>query len=165
MPKLSGQDESTENDRQSQSPTEKMYGEWEPAQIPIAPDGGIAPGFAVPVPGAVVDPDAFICRQGPCRHFWQIAVPADAAEGTWKSLGIAPPRQLALSCIANPGAEMTLSYDVPITECNRWDPLTTPELTQLQHRRDLYLARRAADTPPESIDDVVDDSAQKGSDA
>lgn len=156
MPNLPGTEPQDAETSSASTLIEKVYEDFEPAQIPIAPDGGIAPGFAMDMGEEPYDPKAFICKQGPCRFFWQVGVAVDAVDGTRLDL-----RQLALSCIANPGTEMPLTHDQPVLECNRWDPMTGSELAEREHRRGLYQVRAAAaEALTESADDIVDDADQ-----
>lgn len=142
------------------SVTEKVYEDFEPAPIPIAPDGGIAPGYAVPMPEAPAPTeDTWICLAGPCRHFWQIAERADPLSGSWGDYGQKPMMQLSQSCTVQPGMETELSYNSPILTCNRWDPFTATEVAERERRQKLYQIRRAAERANEDVVqiEVVDD--------
>jgi len=100
------------------------FRDWKPSETPIAPDGGIAPGFATNGPSLpVLTRETTICLRGPCRHYWEMKVEADAGnpDGTWEHLGVAKPCHMIRTCLANPGYETDLA-DTAVLECNRWSP-------------------------------------------
>lgn len=134
---------------------DKTYGDFQVSPIPIAPDGGIAPGYAPIEPSA--PPVVSECEKGPCRHFWLIT--AGAGEGnpedTWVHLGIERPVAHVQTCTAHPGTETELSRDEPIYSCNRWDPIEPIELIKLEKRRQVYRDRAAAEEPTEDPDQAV----------
>lgn len=112
-----------------------QIGEFEPSVMPIAPDGGIVPGaFAAPG-GADVPRDfevesmcASASGEGPCRHYWRLVTPVDTmAPETYAELGLPEPKQITRSCLAHAGTETQLSGDLPILECNRFQPFTPAE--------------------------------------
>ena len=101
------------------------FRDWEPADVPLAPDGGIAPGFATQGPALPILNEATTkCLRGPCRNYWEMKVEADAGNpaGTWESIGVAKPIQIIRTCLANPGHETDLG-DTAVIECNRWHPI------------------------------------------
>lgn len=115
------------------------FADFEPAVMPIAPDGGIAPGAYLVDTSPLRDFETeSVCAKGPCRHYWRLVVPMDTAQpDTYRELGIPEPRQTWRSCLLHPGTETQLSGDMPVQECNRWDPVPSVELLARRGRRDL----------------------------
>jgi hypothetical protein len=142
-----------ENEDKIVVPSEKHYADFEPSAPPVAPDGGIAPGFALEQPTAppAVSAENFICVRGPCRHYWHLVTTSGAGnpKGTWDALGRAEPRQHSHTCIANAGMETDLTDDA-VFECSKWDPITPEEQGLVQLRRQTYYA-----THPEFAPDVA----------
>jgi hypothetical protein len=58
--------------------------------------------------------------------------------------GIADLRQHHHTCLLNPGFE-TVFEDDNAYDCNKWDPMTSSELVQINHRRELYSQRHHND--------------------
>jgi hypothetical protein len=154
---LSGDDGKAASEDKSKALKDKIYGDFQPSQVPVAADGGPVPGFGVMEAPLREEPteDNFVCLRGPCRHFWHLVCSAGEGNpgGTWKALGIPAPREHHLTCTAHPGTETTLSFDEIVYECSRWDPLTEPEISALEARRDLYQIRRAKNEPVETVPD------------
>lgn len=101
------------------------FRDWEPAAVPVAPDGGIASGFATQSPALpILSEETTKCLRGPCRNYWEMRVEADAGNpaGTWESIGVTKPIQIIRTCLANPGYETDLG-DTVVIECNRWHPV------------------------------------------
>jgi hypothetical protein len=129
-----------DNERDS-VPAERYADVQLPPGPPIAPDGGIAPGYGIqPAPAPPeATPDAFVCLRGPCRHYWHLETFAGAGnpKGTFENLGLREPRQINRTCIANPGHETDLTEDC-VYECNLWDPLSPDQLDAIEARRRRY---------------------------
>lgn len=143
-------------------PSEKHYADFAPAAVPVAPDGGIPPGYGLeqPQPLPAATPENFVCLRGPCRHHWHLVTMAGEGNpaGTWAELGLKAPRQHHYACTANPGMETDLTDDC-VFECSRWDPTPPHDLVQLDARRRAYnesaegRAVLADDQPEEQIDE------------
>jgi hypothetical protein len=120
-------------------PSEKYAKEFEPGGLPIAPDGGIAPGFGSESPPVQQGIDESVCRRGPCRHYWHLVTdfPSGNPDSTWTDLGIPKPRQHNHACLVNIGMETDLTEDF-VYQCNRWDPITPRESDEISMRRELY---------------------------
>ena len=156
-----------EEDEKRVVPNEKHYGDFEPSPIPIAPDGGIMPGFALQRPSALpaATPETFVCLRGPCRHYWHLVTDIDAGnpDDTWDGSLTDPatgepvkrPRQHNHTCLVNPGMETDLTGDHAY-ECNKWDPQLHAELVQLDTRRRTYYATHPATATPELEEEVPD---------
>ena len=121
--------------------------------IPIAPDGGIVPGYGSVAPAPQAPESAWICKRGPCRHFWHLSseFPAGNPESTWEGLTdpltgapVPKPKQHSYSCLVQLGYEMDLTEDT-VFDCNRWDPIDPDdrEIVERGRRRDLYKIRLA----------------------
>lgn len=135
---------------------EKHYSDFEPGAIPIAPDGGIVPGYgAEPLPPAIqLTAQNSVCVRGPCRYYWHVVTdfPAGNPESTWDGklidpktgLPVTKPQQHNHSCLVQPGLEMDMTEDV-IFACNRWDPVDpqSDEALEREARRELYQIRLA----------------------
>ena len=103
-----------------------------PAQLPITPDGGIAPqgvGMPEPIPEATLE--SMICLRGPCRHYHEMTskFPAGNPTGTLNGL----PDQINRSCTYVPGSCTDL-VDECISACNNWDPVDL-EYTEAREAR------------------------------
>jgi len=132
---------SNDEDEKTVVPSEKHYADFEPAVVPVAPDGGIPLGYAMdqPVAPPSVTPENFVCVRGPCRHYWHIVTMAGEGnpKSTWAELGLPEPRQHSHTCLANPGMETDLTDDC-VYECSKWDPRMPEENALVQIRRDRY---------------------------
>jgi hypothetical protein len=157
---LSGGDNGTASadaspEDKSKSLKDKVYGDFQPSQVPIAPDGGPVPGWGAMDAPLRPEPteDNYICLRGPCRHFWHLVCSAGEGNpgGTWEALGIPEPREHHLTCTAHPGTETQLSFDELVFECSRWDPMDDTERLMLEARRTLYQIRRAKNEPVEAV--------------
>ncbi|MBT8452999.1 MAG: hypothetical protein KJO40_13605 [Deltaproteobacteria bacterium] len=133
------------------------YADFEPAPLPVAPDGGIAAtGIAPLSPVPAATPRNMVCLRGPCRHYWELTTylgsgnPAD----TWAELGVREPRQLNRSCLAHPGTETELTEDCAF-DCNRWDPLSPREMRKRERRRKRYYRRHPDDQPLEELPTIA----------
>lgn len=151
------------------SPGDRFDG-LEPAPIPVAPDGGIAPGWGNERPELAPPPtpEFHVCARGPCRHYWELAVHFHAgnATGSWGELGVRAPRQLMRSCLVHAGTETEFHDDV-VYACDRWDPLEPEELAAREARRRRYLERHpdiaaavAAMEAMPSLGDLVREAAE-----
>lgn len=153
--------EKDDGDNAGASLSEKHYADFEPSGMPIAPDGGMVPGFALepPAPLPELTPQNFVCLRGPCRHYWHLVTDVDMEnpESTWDALGISKPRQHHHTCLVNPGTESNLNGD-HVHECSKWDPFAIHELVQLKARRQAYFDTNPDPTPEEQIDEP-DESA------
>lgn len=136
---------------------------YEPSALPIGSDGGIAPGSFPVDTRPLGDFDAGVCVRGPCRHLWKIINPFEAASSPkdYAELGHNAPIQITRTCCAHPGTETSLSGDLPILECNRWDPYTpleTAALAARQHEWEIDNARVSAN--PSGRDAVEEASGE-----
>ncbi len=134
--------EKTESEDKYLSLSADRFSEFEPSAVPIAPDGGIAPGYGadqIPAP-LPAEAKTFICLRGPCRFYWQTQseFPYGNPEGTFEPGK--EPRSISRACLTHPGVHMDLTEDT-VYDCNRWDPLEQRELDGLAERRDLYNIR------------------------
>lgn len=128
---------------EKRSRNETTESEFSPASVSvvIGPDSlPMAQGFlgdpeAVPAR----TPENMVCLRGPCRHYWYMKTMADMANPvkTFEQLGIDVPRQHNHTCLVNPGHETDLGND-NVFECNKWNPLTAPEVAELRLRREQY---------------------------
>lgn len=131
------------------------YDDVELPGLPIAPDGGIAPGFGIapPPPEPPATPENFVCLRGPCRHYWQMETrfAAGNPEGTFEELGLAPPRAIHRTCLR--GHAETELQEVTVVSCDAWDPKLPVELAERKRRRDLYYERHPGHRPsaPEEL--------------
>lgn len=137
--------------------SEKHYNDFEPGPIPLAPDGGIVPGYGSEPPPAQPPLEASLCRQGPCRHYWHMVseFPAGNPDSIWKELKdpltgkpLEKPKQHWHSCLVQLGMETDIGEETIFT-CNRWDPInpdTDPEWKNREERRRAYAERAALDT-------------------
>jgi hypothetical protein len=165
-----GNDEQDELDGRRKVPSEQ-YKDIAPAPMPpIAPDGGIEPGYGIGLAPAVpaATPATFVCLRGPCRHYWEVhtfMASGNPAE-TWGEDGlkdgegrpIRQPRQINRSCLSAAGNEMELTEDT-VYFCNRWDPLTPRELRRREKPQQRYLKLHpeyAAIAPTIDTDDEED---------
>jgi hypothetical protein len=126
---------------------------------PIAPDGGIAPGWGgidLPSGAPPATPQNMICLRGPCRHYWELVTtsPAGNPSDTWAELGQREPRQINRTCIVNPGYETELTEDCAY-DCNLWDPLREAEVTLREQRREAYFTKHPDHRP---LEEQLDDS-------
>jgi hypothetical protein len=154
----------------------EQYKDISPAPMPpIAPDGGIAPGYGIGLAPAVpaATPTNFVCLRGPCRHYWEVhtfMASGNPAE-TWGEDGlkdehgkpIRQPRQINRSCLSAAGNEMELTEDT-VYFCNRWDPLTARELRRREKPQQRYLKlhpEHAAIAPTTDTDDEEDDHGSR----
>lgn len=164
-------------------PSEKHYADFAPSAVPVAPDGGIAPGFGLepPAPVPALSPESCICLRGPCRHYWHMVTTVESGNpvSTWAALGIAAPRQHNRVCLLNQGMETDWTDDC-VFECNKWDPALRSDLVQLDARRRAYhdspegralALAQSADQPEEQLpeeqldegdDDAGTDDATEG---
>jgi hypothetical protein len=154
-----------DTDKRGRTPLEQ----WEkvPASPmpPIAPDGGIAPGYGVGLAPAVpaATPANFVCLRGPCRHYWEVHtfMASGNPSATWGEDGlkdeagqpIRQPRQINRSCLSAPGSEMELTDDT-VYFCNRWDPMTPRELRRREkpQQRHLKMHPELAALQPTALD-------------
>jgi hypothetical protein len=155
---LSGADDGPSSpDNKSKALKDKVYGDFQPVQVPVAPDGGPVAGFGILESPARPEPteDNYICLRGPCRYFWHLVCSAGEGNpgGTWEALGIAEPREHHLTCTAHSGTETQLSFDEIVFDCNRWDPLVPAETMMLESRREIYRIRRVKEEPVEVVPD------------
>jgi len=139
---------------------DKHYSDFQPSAVPIAPDGGIVPGYGMDQEGPPepVQPERFICLRGPCRHFWHLIseFPSGNPENTWLGLTdpltgapVPKPRQHTYSCLVHPGMETELTEDT-VFDCNLWDPVDPHDSIAIarEERRRLYQIRTT--TPKEN---------------
>lgn len=150
--------EDLDDEPRETTPAERGYGDFQPAEIPVSPDGGIAPGFAgVGTPAPAPSFDESICTKGPCRHYWRLTTMFDAGNPaeTWEALGVSEPRQRHHVCLVNPGMETNLGDDL-VYECNRWDPLEEHELIQLERRRESYDRRAGEDAAAVAVATAIE---------
>lgn len=149
-------DGSEEQDKR-RTPGEKRYADFEPAEAPIAPDGGIAPGYgAIGETGPQI-PRASdsLCSKGPCRYYWRLVTLFDYGNpsDTWEHLGTREPRQAHHTCLVQPGLETDLGDDC-VFECSMWEPLTEAEVVQINSRREDYYRRFPAERPDEGDEET-----------
>lgn len=107
---------------------------------PIGPDGAPMP----PPMRAIPPPRPRLCEAGPCRNYHRFAIQLDAARPRARTVPVALPEgtpgaqavpggtvyqapaafhvQTHHYCYPTTGIEMPLG-DLPVTECNRWDPI------------------------------------------
>lgn len=141
-------------------PSEKHYADFSPAAVPVAPDGGIAPGYGLepPAPIPSMTPENSMCLKGPCRYYWHLVTPFDAEnpESTWEELGLRAPRQHNHTCLLNPGMETDLTESIAF-ECSRWDPIPKHDLVQIEARRRAYYESVRMDEPQEEIPETLDE--------
>jgi hypothetical protein len=150
---------------QQLSTLERQYADFEPASVPIAPDGGVPIGFAMEPPPAPPVSKASICAQGPCRHYWELVTmagegnPSGTFEGPNRLIDpltkepVRRPRQHHYICLVNPGMETVLNDDC-VYECSRWDPLSSAENAELARRRKVYWdAHPAVDESIEGLEE------------
>lgn len=116
---------------------------------PIGPDG--AP--EIPALRKMTAPPPRLCEAGPCRNYHRLAIQMDvtrpiagALEPGGKLVGEAPPQpffvQVHHYCYPSPGIETQLG-DLPVMECNRWEPRSGMEAEQ-DHERHAAFMRSAA---------------------
>jgi hypothetical protein len=138
------------------------FNDVEVSSLPIAPDGGIAPGFGIaPAAGPPApSPENSVCLRGPCRHYWEMETDFDAGNpaGTFEALGLKEPRQKHRTCLRSPAAETTLG-SFPVRACDQWDPMDRVSLDERERRREQYYARH-----PEHAPEVIIDSEENISD-
>jgi len=159
--------ETADDDGKVKAPIEQYEKVEAGPMPPIAPDGGIAPGYGIGSAPAVpaATPQNMVCLRGPCRHYWELHTfmasgnPAD----TWGEDGLRDehgrplrmPRQINRACLAHPGTETELTEDC-VFFCSRWDPLSPRELKQIGKRREKYYRANPADRPtPEPDPSIV----------
>lgn len=143
----------------TQDPNEDLQDGFEVG--PMAPpgaDGGVS--IADPPP-----PHPRLCEAGPCRHYHRLAVQVDETQPGAIRVPIALPGgmpgvqavpggsvyrppgafhvQVHHYCYPDVGIEMPLG-DVPVTECNRWEPRTTRIQTPKSEGLGEYVAAVAA---------------------
>jgi hypothetical protein len=153
--------EKRERDEIRVVPGEKHYADFSPGVAPIAPDGGVMPGYGIEPSSAPpgVSPEQFVCLRGPCRHYWHLVTlaPDGNPQGTWEALGIPEPKQHHHTCLVNPGVETDLNDDC-VFSCSRWDPIAPGESREIDLRRRLYLdAHPEFDESSKVIDEVEND--------
>lgn len=154
------EDDRDDEDDKRKVPAEQ-YKDIAPAPMPpIAPDGGIAPGYGIGQAPAVpaATPANFVCLRGPCRHYWEVHTfmasgnPADTWDpehGLKDADGnpVRQPRQINRSCLSAPGNEMELTEDT-VYFCNRWSPLSPRELRKREKPQQRYLKLHPDHLPP-----------------
>lgn len=112
---------------------ESLSEDFEPAQLAIGPDGGMA--THPPEPERAPPPR--LCERGPCEHYHRFAIQMDVERGRGaevlpggKVVGQAPPApfhvQVHHYCYPTVGVEMKLG-ELPVLECNKWNPLEVPD--------------------------------------
>jgi len=84
-----------------------------------------------PLPsGAVED---FICRQGPCRHLFELKGPQPTL-----TKGFAAPTRIVRYCMRMVGSYIPLAEE-SITKCNQWSPTMDEELAVKKAARLAWL--------------------------
>lgn len=131
----------------------------DPPTPPVAPDGGIAPGYGIKPPGGApkLTEETMVCLRGPCRHYWHMTTHFEAGNpaDTWEALGLKAPRHHHHTCLVNPGMETEFEDDC-VYECNLWDPMTSAEIKAREHRRDLWKERKLKE-----VDDTLKGVAEE----
>lgn len=153
-----------------------QYDDIEPSQMPpIAPGGGFMASPIAQAPSVPeATPDVFVCKRGPCRHYWELEtfMASGNPKDTWDDDGlhevesvdedgevtygeglVRMPRQLSRSCLAHPGTETELTDDA-VYNCNRWEPLTPREVRKIDRRREKHFKIFPHHRP---IEDCLDD--------
>ncbi len=97
---------------------------------PQAPDGGLV----LTPPRSLPQLPAMLCERGPCRCFHLATAAVDAQTPLDGTEGYEPTQKI-MACYPNPGIELELTLDAPITACNRWDPLDPSEVAERDKRR------------------------------
>lgn len=145
---------------------DKFQDGFEPGPLQVGPDGGI--GMA---PAArTIPPPPRLCEAGPCRNYHRFVTQLDAeraiggaveqGEQHGRVTGDAGPDPFHVVthhyCYPTVGIETDL-MDLPVLECNRWEPVGGPDKAFLgqkyQHELADWYAARA------ELDDVVAQAA------
>jgi len=108
-----------------------------PSPLPLAPDGGVAPGPPIAlssIPEAI--PANFVCLRGPCRYYFEIAshFEGEAPEGI-------TPKQFSRVCTVVKGVETDITDNV-IYACNMWAPITIASLIRKKINKIDYMIRK-----------------------
>lgn len=105
---------------------------FEPAPIPVAPDGGIDQAVFAgmdPTPIPEVTPETFICLRGPCRHLFELVCWGDYEAPRNDDGTPHVTKESFRSCTVQPGVRTSLDDNV-VYECSLWNPITTSEISR-----------------------------------